>query len=77
MTGGTAPYTYSVDGGAYTTTVYTNLAAGLIRYAVTDANGCVTLLPLPSPALADRQLLSSLQPMLPAVLIMEHSPSAR
>ena len=42
VTGGTAPYTYSVDGGAYTNTVITiTLAAGLTHIEVTDANGCV------------------------------------
>ena len=31
VTGGVAPYTYSVDGSAFTATlVYNNLAAGLI-----------------------------------------------
>ena len=42
VTGGTAPYTYSVDGSAFTATlVYTNLAAGNHTVSVTDANGCV------------------------------------
>ena len=42
VTGGVAPYTYSVDGSAFTaTTVYNNLAAGNHTVAVTDANGCV------------------------------------
>jgi hypothetical protein len=42
VTGGTAPYTYSVDGSASTATlVYNNLAAGTHTIDVTDANGCV------------------------------------
>ena len=42
VTGGTAPYTYSVDGSAFTATlVYNNLAAGTHTIDVTDANGCV------------------------------------
>lgn len=40
-TGGTAPYTYSVNGSAYTsTTSYTGLAAGTYTVIVHDANGC-------------------------------------
>ena len=42
VTGGVAPYTYSIDGGAFTaTTSYTNLAAGTYTIDVRDANGCV------------------------------------
>jgi hypothetical protein len=42
VTGGVAPYTYSVDGSGITATlVYNNLAAALIPLIVTDANGCV------------------------------------
>ena len=42
VTGGVAPYTYSVDGSAFTATlVYNNLAAGAHTVEVTDANGCV------------------------------------
>ena len=42
VTGGAAPYTYSVDGSAFTATlVYNNLAAGSHTIEVTDANGCV------------------------------------
>src|SRR6202165_3820243 len=42
VTGGVAPYTYSVNGSAFTaTTVYNNLIAGSYTIAVTDANGCV------------------------------------
>ena len=42
VTGGTAPYTYSFNGSAFTaTTVYNNLAAGTYTIAVKDANGCV------------------------------------
>src|SRR6185295_15462253 len=42
VTGGTAPYTYSVDGSAFTTTlVYNNLGAGTYAVEVKDANGCI------------------------------------
>ncbi len=42
VTGGVAPYTYSIDGGAFTgTTNYTNLAAGSRTIDVKDANGCI------------------------------------
>ena len=42
VTGGVAPYVYSVDGSAFTaTTVYNNLAAGTHTINVRDANGCV------------------------------------
>ncbi len=42
VTGGTAPYTYSVEGSAFTTTlVYADLAAGTYDIEVKDANGCV------------------------------------
>jgi gliding motility-associated-like protein len=42
VTGGSAPYTYSINGGAYSnTTNYTNLGAGTYSIAVKDANGCV------------------------------------
>src|SRR5205823_6416590 len=42
VTGGVAPYTYSIDGGAFTaTTSYTNLAAGAHTIDVKDANGCI------------------------------------
>ena len=42
VTGGVAPYTYSVDGSAFTATlVYNILAAGTHTVDVTDANGCV------------------------------------
>ena len=41
VTGGVAPYLYSVNGSAFTTTtVYNNLAAGSYPVAVQDANGC-------------------------------------
>ena len=41
VTGGTAPYTYSVNGSAYTSTIsYTGLAAGTYPVIVNDANGC-------------------------------------
>jgi large repetitive protein len=39
--GGTAPYTYSVNGGAFSTTLsYTGQAAGSHTIIVKDANGC-------------------------------------
>ena len=42
VTGGLAPYTYSVDGSAFTaTTNYTNLAAGSHAVEVRDANSCL------------------------------------
>src|SRR5205814_4600890 len=41
VSGGTSPYTDSVDGGAYTSTVvYSNLGAGPHAITVKDANGC-------------------------------------
>lgn len=41
VTGGTAAYTYSVNGGGFTsTTTYTSLAAGTYTIIVKDANGC-------------------------------------
>ena len=41
VTGGTSPYTYSVDGGAFTsTTVYSNLSAASHAITVRDANNC-------------------------------------
>src|SRR6185295_329566 len=46
VTGGAAPYTYSINGGAFTaTTVYNNLAAGSYTIAVTDNNGCIFTAP--------------------------------
>ncbi|MFL5765309.1 MAG: PKD domain-containing protein [Bacteroidia bacterium] len=40
-TGGLAPYSYSVNGGSFsTTTSYTSLAAGTYTVIVKDANGC-------------------------------------
>src|SRR6202043_2769645 len=42
VTGGLAPYTYSIDGGAFTgTTNYIGLAAGSHTIDVKDANGCI------------------------------------
>ena len=42
VTGGVAPYTYSVNGSAFTsTTSYTGLAAGTYPVVVRDANGCI------------------------------------
>lgn len=41
VTGGTAPYTYSVNGSAFTTTTtYTGLATGTHTVVVRDANAC-------------------------------------
>lgn len=41
VTGGTAPYTYSIDGSLFTTTTnYTGLAGGTHVIVVKDANGC-------------------------------------
>src|SRR4029453_15394070 len=46
VTGGVAPYTYSINGSGFTsTTVYNNLPAGPYTIAVTDANGCVFTAP--------------------------------
>ena len=43
VTGGTAPYTYSVNGGAFTsTTSYTGQAVGIYTVTVRDNNGCTT-----------------------------------
>ena len=42
VTGGVAPYTYSVDGSPFTaTTSYPNMAAGTFAVEVMDVNGCV------------------------------------
>ena len=42
VTGGTAPYTYSFNGGAYgAATSFPNLAAGTYTISVKDANGCI------------------------------------
>src|SRR4029079_15915984 len=42
VTAGTAPYTYSVDGSTFTSTlVYNNMVAGSHTVDVKDANGCV------------------------------------
>ncbi len=41
ITGGTATYSYSIDGGAFTTTTtYNSLASGTHSITVKDANGC-------------------------------------
>ncbi|WP_076670043.1 gliding motility-associated C-terminal domain-containing protein [Pontibacter indicus] len=41
VTGGTAPYTYSVNGGSFQSgTTFTGLAAGAHRITVRDAKGC-------------------------------------
>src|SRR5678809_1009210 len=42
VTGGVAPYTYSIDGGAFSgATNYPNLAAGTHTIDVRDNNGCI------------------------------------
>ncbi|MGZ4054547.1 MAG: PKD domain-containing protein [Bacteroidia bacterium] len=42
VTGGTSPYTYSINGGAFTsTTTYTGEAAGMYSVVVQDAGGCI------------------------------------
>jgi hypothetical protein len=41
VTGGTAPYSYSADGGAFQTSNIFNLAAGNHTITVMDANGCL------------------------------------
>jgi hypothetical protein len=42
VTGGTSPYTYSVDASAFTaTTIYSGMAAGSHSVQVRDANGCI------------------------------------
>jgi gliding motility-associated-like protein len=57
-TGGTSPFTYSINGSAYTsTTVYTGLAAGTYSISVKDKNGCsfsksVTISSTPGPSSA-------------------------
>jgi gliding motility-associated-like protein len=39
--GGTAPYSYAINGGtAQTSNVFTNLSAGTYTIVITDANGC-------------------------------------
>ncbi len=55
VTGGTAPYTYSFNGGAFSgTTNYTGVAAGTYNVSVRDNNGCtytttVTVNNIPGP----------------------------
>ena len=47
VTGGTSPYTYSLDGSAYTGTAsYSGLSAGVHTFAVKDKNGCTYSTPL-------------------------------
>ena len=42
VTGGVAPFTYSVDASPFTaTTSYTNLAAGAHSIDVMDVNSCI------------------------------------
>jgi hypothetical protein len=39
--GGTAPYTYSINGGAFVSSnVFVGLTAGVYTITVKDANGC-------------------------------------
>jgi gliding motility-associated-like protein len=46
-TGGTAPYTYSFNGGAFTTTNnFVDLIAGTYTVVTQDANGCTATLPI-------------------------------
>src|SRR5690606_24353752 len=41
VTGGTAPYTYSINGGSFqTSATFTNLLAGNYNITVKDAKGC-------------------------------------
>ena len=47
ITGGVTPYTYSINGGGYTTTTtYSSLAAGTYTISVKDANGCIFTTPV-------------------------------
>jgi gliding motility-associated-like protein len=42
VTGGTGPYTYSLNGAAYSSSLsYTNLASGTYTLSVKDNNGCI------------------------------------
>lgn len=46
-TGGTSPYTYSIDGGSYQAgNIFTNMAAGVHTAVVLDANGCTAAIPV-------------------------------
>jgi gliding motility-associated-like protein len=46
VTGGTSPYTYSINGATFSSnTNYTNLAAGTYSITVKDANGCELVAP--------------------------------
>lgn len=45
--GGTSPYTYNIDGGAYgATATFSNLIAGNHTVGIQDANGCTTTVPV-------------------------------
>ncbi len=65
VTGGTAPFTYSIDNGPFTsTTVYTNQAAGIHSVTVTGANGCiysenVTIVDQPGPTAVATTIVDS------------------
>ena len=58
VTGGVAPYTYSIDGVTYvSTTLFSDLAEGSYTIYVKDANGCeydqsVTLQDIPGPTVS-------------------------
>ena len=42
ISGGTSPYTYSIDGSTYSSVIiYTNLSASVHTIDVKDANGCI------------------------------------
>jgi gliding motility-associated-like protein len=61
VSGGTAPYSYTWTGSAATSSVATNLTAGLYTVTVSDAQGCTTLTPfvINSPAVFDATLTAT------------------